>query len=92
MKLQMDFPAELVDAIADRVVEKLLPRLQTDQDSILTVDEVSMLLKKRKEQVYQWTSDAEHGLNDFPFGRAGKSLRFSRIRIIEWMWKNGKNS
>ena len=91
MNLQMDFPPELVDSIADRVVEKLLPRLQTEQDSILTIDEVSMLLKKSKEQVYQWTSDAEHGLSDFPFGRAGKSLRFSKKKIIDWMWKNGKN-
>ena len=86
---------EDIQAIAEKMVALLLPLLNKNQeqkDSILNVDEVSGLLGKNKGQIYQWVSDSSHGLNDFPFLKAGKSLRFSKTAVIQWMQKNGKNS
>ena len=85
---------EDIQAIAEKMVEIMLPLLnhrQEQKDNILTIDEASGLLGKSKGQVYQWVSDARHGLNTFPYLKAGKSLRFSQKAIIEWMQKNGKN-
>ena len=85
---------EDIQAIAEKMVAILLPLLSQNReqnDSILTIDEASRLLGKSKAQVYQWVSDSSHGLNTFPYLKAGKSLRFSQKAIIEWMQKNGKN-
>ena len=85
---------EDIQAIAEKVVEMISPLLQPRQeavDTILNIDEVSTLLGKSKGQIYQWVSDSSHGLNDFPFLKAGKSLRFSKTAIVKWMQKNGKN-
>jgi len=92
MKFEME--QRDVEAIASRVVELILPILNEDrkqEDDILNIDAVSVLLGKSKGQIYQWVSDSSHGLGDFPFMKAGKSLRFSKKAIIKWMNKNGKN-
>jgi predicted DNA-binding transcriptional regulator AlpA len=84
---------EDIQAIAEKMVEVMLPllnRSQEQKDSILTIDQASGLLSKSKGQIYQWVSDSQHGLNTFPYLKAGKSLRFSQKDIIEWMRKNGK--
>jgi predicted DNA-binding transcriptional regulator AlpA len=83
---------EDIQAIAEKVVSMILPLLSKspEQNDILNVDEVSALLGKSKGQVYQWVSDSSHELNNFPFLKAGKSLRFSQKAIIEWMQGNGK--
>jgi len=81
-----------VQAIAERVVELILPILNQSReqdDSILNTEQVSRLLGKSKGQVYQWVNNSSHGLNDFPFLKAGKSLRFSKTAIIQWMQKHG---
>lgn len=81
--------------IAEKVVELILPHLERSEepvDTILNTDEVAKLLGKSKGQVYQWVNDSAHGLHNFPFMKAGKSLRFSRRAIVSWMRKNGKNS
>jgi len=86
--------SEDVQAIADKVVAMILPHMYQTQEQdkdILDVGEVAILLDKSKGQIYQWVSDATHGLNDFPFLKAGKSLRFSKKAIFQWMCKNGKN-
>jgi predicted DNA-binding transcriptional regulator AlpA len=84
---------EDIQAIAERMVEIMLPLLnqrQEQKDIILSIDEASGLLGKSKGQIYQWVSDSRHGLNTFPYLKAGKSLRFSQRSIIGWMQQNGK--
>jgi predicted DNA-binding transcriptional regulator AlpA len=85
---------EDIEGIAQRVFELLLPFLnhnQTQDDTILSIDEASGLLGKSKGQIYQWVSDSRHGLNTFPYLKAGKTLRFSQKKLFAWMLKNGKN-
>jgi predicted DNA-binding transcriptional regulator AlpA len=85
--------AEDIQAIAERMVEIMLPLLnqsKEQKDNILSIDEASGLLGKSKGQIYQWVSDSRHGLNTFPYLKAGKSLRFSQRSIIGWMQQNGK--
>lgn len=88
MKVEMILPPELVDLIADRVVEKLKPLLSEnvkDEDEILSIEQTSQLLGKSKGQIYQWVSQAKHGLIDFPYMKSGKTLRFSKKALIDWM-------
>lgn len=81
-----------IERIANKVLEKLLPLMQMQQpEKFLTVDELSAMLSKSKEQIYQWVNKSHHGLSDFPFLKIGKSLRFSKSDIIEWMKNKGKN-
>lgn len=79
-----------IQAIADKVVEKLLPMLQEmhKPDRLMTIDEVCVLIGKSKAQIYQWVDRAKHGLSDFPFKKAGRSLRFSEKEIRKWTGNN----
>jgi len=92
MKAELNIPAELVDQIAERVLEKMLPVLEAwhEPDQYLNIDEVSAMLGKSKGQIYQWVNNASHGLSDFPYQKAGRSLRFSKKAIQTWM-KGRKN-
>lgn len=85
MNIQMTFPPEFIDAIADRVVEKLLPRLQEEEDQLLNIEQASVLLGKSKEQIYQWVFNAKHGMGDFPYQKQGKTLRFWKKELKRWM-------
>lgn len=87
MKAELIIPQELVDQIADRVLQKMLPVLQEwhEPDQYLNVDEVSAMLGTSKAQIYQWVNNASHGLSDFPYEKAGRSLRFSKKSIQTWM-------
>lgn len=81
MEIKLTIPPELIDLIADKVFEKLKPLLSNDgnpEDEFLTIEQASSLLGKSKEQIYQWVNLSKHGLNNFPFLKAGKSLRFSK--------------
>jgi len=92
MKAEINIPQELVDQIADRVLQKMLPILEAWQepDQYLNVDELSVMLGKSKEQVYQWVNRASHGLSNFPYQKAGRSLRFSKKDVQMWL-KSNKN-
>lgn len=87
MKAELTIPPELVEQIADRVLQKMLPVLQEwhDPDLYMNVDEVSSMIGKSKAQIYQWVNQASHGLSDFPYQKAGRSLRFSKKDIQKWM-------
>lgn len=91
--MRTTFEQEDIQAIAEKVVSMLMPLLvkeQPEQNDIFNIDEASAMLGKSRGQIYQWVSDSSHGLNKFPFMKAGKSLRFSRKAILEWMQSNGK--
>lgn len=92
MKAELTIPQELVDQIADRVLEKMIPVLEAwhEPDQYLNVDELSAMLEKSKAQIYQWVNSASHGLSNFPYQKAGRSLRFSKKEIKDWM-KSNKN-
>jgi predicted DNA-binding transcriptional regulator AlpA len=92
MKAELTIPQELVDRIADRVLEKMIPVLEAwhEPDQYLNVDELSAMLEKSKAQIYQWVNSASHGLSNFPYQKAGRSLRFSKKEIKDWM-KSNKN-
>jgi len=93
MKAELELPQELVEQIAERVLQKMLPVLQEwhEPDQYLNIDEVSAMLGKSKAQIYQWVNQAQHGLSAFPYEKAGRSLRFSKKDIQKWM-KSRKNS
>ncbi len=92
MKAELNIPQELVDQIADRVLEKMLPVLEAwyEPDQLLNVDDVATMLGKSKGQIYQWVNSASHSLSDFPYQKAGRSLRFSKKNIQKWL-KSNKN-
>jgi predicted DNA-binding transcriptional regulator AlpA len=80
-----------IERIAAMVIEKLLPFIQTQQpDRILTIDELSAMIGKSKEQIYQWVNQSQHRLSDFPYMKVGRSLRFSHSAILTWMKSKGK--
>lgn len=89
MKIELE--TQDIEAIAQRVVELLKPVIagnggkDAEGDVILSIEQASMLLGKSKEQIYQWVNLSKHGLKDFPYMKAGKSLRFSKNKLLEWM-------
>lgn len=90
--IQTEIPDEIIDCIADKVVQKILPLMESwcEADQYLNIDEVSSMIGKSKDQIYQWVNRASHGLSDFPYEKAGRSLRFSKKAIQTWM-KGRKN-
>jgi predicted DNA-binding transcriptional regulator AlpA len=92
MKAEINIPQEIVDQIADRVLEKMLPVLESWHvpDQYLNIDELSVMLGKSKEQIYQWVNRSSHGLSNFPYQKAGRSLRFSKKEVQNWL-KSNKN-
>jgi predicted DNA-binding transcriptional regulator AlpA len=89
MKIELLLPPELVETIAGKVIERLKPHLvcrcKQQDDEILTIEQVSRLLCKSKAQIYQWVNLSKHGLNNFPYLKAGKSLRFSKNKLLQWL-------
>ncbi len=83
---------EDIQAIAQEVLKVLKPLLSSReprQDELLSVEDIAKILNKSKGQVYQWVNNSQHGLSDFPFMKAGKSLRFSKNAILQWMKQHG---
>lgn len=95
MKAELTLPEELVNQIVEKVIEQLKPLLsgngkQTDI-ILMTVDEVASFLNTSKEQIYQWVNNAQHGLGNFPYMKAGKLLRFSKSDILKWLENRNKS-
>ena len=88
MKLELEQTD--IDQIADRVIEKLLPYLKDrcQEDEVLSVSQVAALLGKTRGGIYQLVNNASHGLSDFPYQKAGRLLRFSKIDVLNWMKKD----
>ncbi|MDO8282536.1 MAG: helix-turn-helix domain-containing protein [Thermodesulfovibrionia bacterium] len=91
--MKTELEQEDLAAIASALFEMLKPFLHTPQqqeDEILSVEEVSKLIGKKKDQIYQWVNNSKHGLGVFPYMKAGRSLRFSKNAVMQWMKNNGK--
>jgi len=89
MEARLTLPPELIEQIADKVIERLIPYFEDrEQDEILSVDQVAVILGKTKGSVYQLVNNASHGLSDFPYQKAGRLLRFSKIDVFNWMKKD----
>ncbi|MCX5812733.1 MAG: helix-turn-helix domain-containing protein [Proteobacteria bacterium] len=91
MKIELE--SSDIQAIAEKVAELIKPMLSgqqdTRQDELISVEGVARILNKSKGQVYQWVNNSQHGLFDFPYMKAGKSLRFSKNAILQWMKQHG---
>lgn len=90
----MKFEEHEIEKIANLVVQQLKPMLdvkQSSADDLLNIEEAAVLLNKSKEQIYQWVNKSAHKLSDFPFMKLGKSLRFSKNELLEWMKRKGKS-
>ena len=89
MKAELDLPKELVESIANEVIEKLKPILHNafleGEEKILTIEELTDFLKVKKPQIYAWVYESKHTEDGIPFMKAGKFLRFSKRAVIEWM-------
>jgi len=92
VEAKLTLSEDLVDRIADRVIEKLLPYLEDrgQEDEILSVDQVAVLLGKAKGTIYQLVHNTSHGLSDFPYQKSDRTLRFSKKDVVFWMKNNAK--
>jgi len=90
--MKIEIEPQDIERIAEKVIEKLLPMIQINDppDKIMGADELSQFIGKSKDQIYQWVNQSQHGLSDFPYLKAGRSLKFSQNEIVQWMKKNGK--
>jgi excisionase family DNA binding protein len=84
-----------IEAIAQRVVELLKPIMSSNgkdkgEDILMTIDEMAAFLKTSKNQIYQWVNNAQHGLREFPYLKAGRRLMFSKNAILKWLENNQK--
>ena len=55
------------------------------EEEYLTIGEASKLLRVSKDQIYQWTSQTKHKLNDLPYKKRGKRLLFPKRALIKWI-------
>lgn len=58
------------------------------EQTILTIDEVSALLRVSKKSVYEWTSERGRDRlkhNPFPVLRIGSTIRFVREDVLAWI-------
>ncbi len=87
--MKTEIEADDIKRIAEAVVMMMKPYLNQNQDNdeeeLMDIDGVSKMLGKSKGQIYQWVHNSSHGVGGFPFMKAGKSLRFSRKAITEWI-------
>jgi len=89
-EMTLNIPSEYIKQIADEVAQRILPYINSlnEPDQYLNSDEAAALLGKSKAQIYQWVNRSKHGLSNFPYQKAGRSLRFSKNEIIKWMKLN----
>jgi excisionase family DNA binding protein len=87
LKFEGDSVGEFARIIAAKVIEGIAPLLTVPEkeDELMNTEEVAGMIGKSKGQIYQWVNNAQHGLGTFPYMKAGKSLRFSKNAVLEWM-------
>lgn len=84
MKLSLDFPPELVEAVAERVVELLDEREPTTVEPYLDVDGAALLLACPKSRIYSLVSAKR-----IPHYRDGSRLLFRPDELRDWVRRGG---
>lgn len=80
---KLTLPPELVDLIADKVIERLKPILvgkNEDKDTIFDIDTLSEYLKASKKWIYERTH-----LKEIPHLKINGLLRFRKKDIDKWL-------
>jgi len=84
MKAEINLPQELVDHIADKVIEKLKPLISSngkhEDDTIFDVPELASYLKVSRKWIYERTH-----LKEMPHIKANGLLRFRKRVINKWL-------
>ena len=85
MKAELTFPQELVEAIADKVIEKLKPIIAGNGehetvDIIFTPETLAQYLQVDTSWVYKQVS-----LKTIPYFKGGKYTRFKKALIDKWI-------
>lgn len=84
MKAELTIPQELVDEIADRVLQRMMPVIKGNErskdDCILNVPELAQYLKVDENWIYQRTRK-----QDIPFIKKGKYCLFRKSVIDTWL-------
>ncbi len=83
VRLETNFPDELLDAIASRVADRLKPYLGTktpEAEAILDVPGVARYLGVTSQRVYDAVA-----LGEMPYFKVGRYVRFKRSKIDAWI-------
>jgi excisionase family DNA binding protein len=84
MKIEID-NTKLINDIVEKVVEELKPLLSdniTTEDNLFTVITLALHLHVSEQWVYDRVS-----LNEIPYMKMGKFLRFRKSEIDKWLDK-----
>jgi excisionase family DNA binding protein len=83
MKVEINLPSELVDLIADRVIEKLKPLLavkqEREKDEIFTVRSLAYYLKVSQK----WINELIRA-NEIPCAKTKGQIKFKKSEIDKW--------
>ncbi len=89
MKVEIDLPDEIIDLIADRVIEKLKPLLavskvkaEKEKDEIFTIRSLSYYLKVST----RWINELIR-TNEIPLVKIKGQIRFKKSEIDTWYQK-----
>jgi len=84
MKVELELPDTLVQAIAERVAVALKPHIAARKpeppDAIMTPEQLSKYLQVTRQWIYERVS-----LGEIPRTRVGKYLRFRKSAIDRWL-------
>lgn len=90
MNVELTIPPELVEQIADRVLQTLLPVIAANNkqkdNSILDVKELAVYLKVDESWIYKRTRNHE-----IPFIKKGKYCLFRKSAIDAWLSQDAIN-
>ncbi|OPY00332.1 MAG: Helix-turn-helix domain protein [Syntrophorhabdus sp. PtaU1.Bin002] len=95
--MRAEFETDDIDLISDAVFQKIIDHLEPamrvqaiGRDDLLTIEELSDLIKVKPRQIYAWVNESKHIEGGIPFLKAGKFLRFPRHAVLEWMQPKNK--
>ena len=84
MKAELTLPQELVDQIAEKVINRLKPVISAngkhEEDTLLDVSGLASYLQCSKQWIYQRTS-----LKEIPYLKLDGQLRFRKKDIDKWL-------
>jgi excisionase family DNA binding protein len=89
MKAELTLPPELVEAIAEKIIEKLKPLIAGNgkhvEDIIFTPETLAQYLKVDTSWVYKQVSS-----KTVPYFKNGKYVRFKKSSIDRWIQSREK--